>query len=80
MLSAPVMGIVWSMDPVDFRVWWAESDSVVGVRVVRWFWLVSYRVDSPTGPLLGNFAIGNTGGWNSVSADPGECDWPRRRP
>ena len=28
--------------------------------------LVSYRVDSPAGPLLGNFAVGNTGGWNSI--------------
>ena len=40
--------------------------------------LVSYRVDSPTGPLLGNFAVGNTGWVEFVSPDSGECvgsDW-----
>ena len=32
--------------------------------------LVSYRIDSPTGPLLGSFAIGTTGGWNTYRQIP----------
>ncbi|MGA9146871.1 MAG: carbohydrate-binding protein, partial [Candidatus Nanopelagicales bacterium] len=38
--------------------------------------LVSYRVDSPTGPLLGNFAVGNTGGWNSYRQIPANASGP----
>lgn len=32
--------------------------------------LVRYRIDSPTGPVLGDFAIGSTGGWNSYRQIP----------
>ncbi|GAA4263075.1 hypothetical protein GCM10022255_104330 [Dactylosporangium darangshiense] len=27
--------------------------------------LVEVRIDSPTGPVLGSFAIANTGGWTT---------------
>ncbi|GIG86007.1 carbohydrate-binding protein [Plantactinospora endophytica] len=33
--------------------------------------LVQVRVDSPTGPVLGSFALGNTGGWQSWQSIPG---------
>ena len=32
--------------------------------------LVTYRVDSPTGPTLGSFAVGSTGGWDSYRQIP----------
>ena len=32
--------------------------------------LVSYRVDSPTGPIVGSFAIADTGGWNTYKQIP----------
>lgn len=32
--------------------------------------LVRFRVDSPTGPVLGDLAIGNTGGWNNYVTLP----------
>ncbi len=32
--------------------------------------LVRFRLDSPTGPLLGDFAIADTGGWNSYRSIP----------
>jgi hypothetical protein len=33
--------------------------------------LVEVRLDSPTGPVLGSFAIANTGGWTSWREVPG---------
>lgn len=33
--------------------------------------LVEVRVDSPTGTVLGSFAVGNTGGWQSWRSIPG---------
>ncbi|WP_230393929.1 carbohydrate-binding protein [Plantactinospora alkalitolerans] len=33
--------------------------------------LVEVRVDSPTGSVLGSFAVGNTGGWQSWQSVPG---------
>ncbi|MEI2716837.1 MAG: carbohydrate-binding protein [Candidatus Nanopelagicales bacterium] len=32
--------------------------------------LVTYRVDSPTGPVVADFAIANTGGWNTYKQIP----------
>ncbi len=32
--------------------------------------LVRFRVDSPTGPVLGDLALGNTGGWDSYVTIP----------
>ena len=32
--------------------------------------LISYRVDSPTGPVLGDLSIGSTGGWDSYRQIP----------
>lgn len=32
--------------------------------------LIRYRLDSPTGPVLGDLAIGNTGGWTNYRTIP----------
>ena len=32
--------------------------------------LVTYRVDAPTGPVLGKFALSNTGGWDTYKQIP----------
>ena len=41
------------------------------LKVLRDAGLVQVRVDSPTNPPIGSFAVANTGGWQSWRSVPG---------
>jgi hypothetical protein len=59
-----------SSPPVDFvaRVASGAGGGVSG--------LVEVRLDSPTSPPIGSFAIANTGGWTAWRSVPGNVNGP----